>query len=120
MQKLTAALQPGALASVRTAFTELPLTLSQLPDETRIMVILQLQTLTGVAKGLTWINESILDFEDTPETKARFEDTQNASADPRIVRVREVMLDGIRRTVELWSSDAGVADVSVIFPCTGH
>ena len=86
-----------------------PLNSIQLPDESRVLAMQQLQTLAGVAKGLTRSTD-MLSAEDTTSA-AEAEHMQRARRDPRIVRLRETMLAAIRATVELWSTDAGISDV---------
>jgi hypothetical protein len=69
--------------------------------------------LTGVAKGLTRTNDSlfVLDDDDGPAEDAKM---QLAREDPIMLRLRELMLDAIRRVFEAWSTDAGVSDVSLL------
>ncbi|KAI6009284.1 armadillo-type protein [Pisolithus marmoratus] len=61
---------------------------SQLPDEARLVMILQLQTLTGISKGLTRTTDSLLVLEEN----------------------REDIFNAIRSTIEVWSGDASVSD----------
>ncbi|KAG1853381.1 hypothetical protein F4604DRAFT_2044461 [Suillus subluteus] len=49
---------------------------SQLVDETRIIIISQLQTLSGVAKGLTRMQDSLLILDESPEERAEAERLQ--------------------------------------------
>ena len=72
----------------------------------------QLQTIAGVARGLTRTNESLLIFDDSPDIQKELEQMKHARQDQRVVRIREAILDGIRRTVNLWSTDATVGNVS--------
>ncbi|KAI0051285.1 hypothetical protein FA95DRAFT_1676011 [Auriscalpium vulgare] len=81
---------------------------SQLPDESRALAFQQLQTLTGVAKGLTRAAE--LGGLDDPPALEETERMQRARDDPRMLRVREDMVNALRGTVELWSTDAGISD----------
>lgn len=77
------------------------------------MAVQQLATLTGVAKGLTRATDTILALDDSPELQAAMGEMNRARADPRVVKLREAILSGLRTTVELWSTDATVSDVSV-------
>ncbi|KAI0043476.1 hypothetical protein FA95DRAFT_399217 [Auriscalpium vulgare] len=81
---------------------------SQLPDESRALAFQQLQTLTGVAKGLTRAAE--LGGLDDPPALEETERMQRARDDSRMLRVREDMVNALRGTVELWSTDAGISD----------
>ncbi len=78
------------------------------------MAVLQLETLTGVAKGLTRATDTILALDESPELQTAMENMTRARADPRAVKLREAILSGVRSTVELWSTDASVSDVRVV------
>ncbi|KAM6501755.1 hypothetical protein JOM56_001732 [Amanita muscaria] len=54
---------------------------SQLPDQARSMAVLHLETLSGVAKGLTRINEDVFGTDDDPVVKEELEKIQNARDD---------------------------------------
>lgn len=73
------------------------------------MAIQQLQTLAGVAKGLTRTTDTA-GFENSPAAE-EVERMQRARDDNRMVRLREDMLHAIEGTVELWSMDAGISEV---------
>jgi hypothetical protein len=92
-------------------FRVLSLTFGQLPDEAKALAVQQLQTLAAVARGLTRTNESLLIFDDSPDIQKELEQMERAREDPRVIRIREAILDSIRRCVELWSTDAGVSNV---------
>ncbi|KAI0056845.1 hypothetical protein BV25DRAFT_1995352 [Artomyces pyxidatus] len=81
---------------------------AQLPEDARVIAIQQLQTLSGVAKGLTRATD-IAGLDDAPAIEEA-ERMQRAREDGRMVRLREDMLGAIRASVELWSTDAGVSD----------
>ncbi|THG94418.1 hypothetical protein EW026_g7050 [Hermanssonia centrifuga] len=83
---------------------------AQLPEETRALVVQQLQTIAGVARGLTRTNDSLLIFDDSPDMKQETERMRRARQDPRVVRLRDAILDATRRTVDLWCTDASVSD----------
>lgn len=84
---------------------------SQLPEEARAVMILQLQTLTGVSKGLTRTTDSLLVLEESsPADQAEAERLQRARNDYRMMKLREDMFIAIRSTIEVWSGDASVSD----------
>ncbi|KAI0937932.1 hypothetical protein AcW1_002387 [Taiwanofungus camphoratus] len=83
---------------------------AQLPEEARMVAIQQLETISGIAKGLTGTTDSLLVLDDSPATQEETKQMKHARDDPRMIRIREVVLGAIRRTVELWSTDAGVSD----------
>ncbi|KAM6492019.1 hypothetical protein JOM56_012657 [Amanita muscaria] len=62
IQKLTSALQSSVA----------------LPDQARSMAVLHLETLSGVTKGLTRINEDVFGTDDDPVVKEELEKIQNA------------------------------------------
>lgn len=76
------------------------------------MAIEQLRTISGVAKGLTRTAETLLIFDESPEVQEETDRMKRARTDPRVIRLREAILDSTRQTVELWSTDASVGDVS--------
>jgi hypothetical protein len=82
-------------------------------DEARTAVIQQLQTLTGVAKGLTRANDDLFSLEASPELTTEEEKMNRARADPRIVKLRNLVLDALGRAVDIWSADASVSDVCI-------
>ncbi|KAI0350564.1 ARM repeat-containing protein [Trametes cingulata] len=82
----------------------------QLPEEARAMAMQQLETLTGVARGLTRVTDSLLALDESPEVRAAMEDMNRAREDPRVVKLRDAILSAIRGTVELWSMDASISD----------
>ncbi|KAJ3726691.1 armadillo-type protein [Lentinula raphanica] len=73
------------------------------PTEARDICIIQLGTLTGIAKGLTK-TLSFVDghFEDVEEDK-EFQLIQAARQDPRMVQSRESILDAIRGCVKMFN-----------------
>lgn len=86
----------------------------QLPDEARMVVIQQLETLSGVARGLTRTTDSLLIFDDAPEVQEEAQRMRVAREDPRMVKLREGVLNTVTSVVDVWSTDASVSDVS---PC---
>ncbi|KAL4071677.1 armadillo-type protein [Scleroderma yunnanense] len=83
---------------------------SQLPEEARSMMIVQLQTLTGVSKGLTRTTDSLLVLEESSADQVEVERLQRARDDYRMMKLREDLFGGIRSTIEVWSADASVSD----------
>lgn len=81
------------------------------------MTILHLETLSGVAKGLTRTFDSIsvLESESELNVQAQAENIRLARDDPRATKLREVIFAAIRGVVELWSIDAGVGNVRPCF-----
>jgi hypothetical protein len=84
-------------------------------DQARTDLIQHFQILTGVAKGLTRANEALFALDSDEETSAEVEKMLRAQEDPRVSRLRDVILDAVRRTFEGWSTDAAISDVGVIF-----
>ncbi|KAM6493511.1 hypothetical protein JOM56_011645, partial [Amanita muscaria] len=56
--------------------------------------VLHLETLSGVAKGLTRINEDVFDADDDPVI-------QNARVDLRMIKIREDIYGILRRVGQL-------------------
>jgi hypothetical protein len=77
------------------------------------VAIVQLQTLSGVAKGLTRTTDSLLIIDETPAERAEAERLQRARDDYRMVKLRETLFAAVRSASELWSTDASVSDVSL-------
>ncbi|EAU87903.1 hypothetical protein CC1G_01550 [Coprinopsis cinerea okayama7 len=94
VQKLVAAIQNSAT----------------LPEEARSVVILQLEILSGVAKGLTRANEGLYsEDEDDPAIKAELDKIKAAREDPRMHKLREDIFLSIGKIVEIWSTDAEIS-----------
>uniref|UniRef100_A0A0W0G8H2 Uncharacterized protein n=1 Tax=Moniliophthora roreri TaxID=221103 RepID=A0A0W0G8H2_MONRR len=83
---------------------------SSLPPEAREMVILQLETLAGIAKGLTGgsTNDGLSVLEDETESEAALEAVKSARRDPRMAQLRQNILDAVRACVEVLGHDAGI------------
>lgn len=79
------------------------------------MTIIQLQTLTGVAKGLTRTADSLF-FDESPTEQLETGRMARAREDPRMVKLRDSMFSAISTTLEYWSTDAAVSDVRCISP----
>jgi hypothetical protein len=114
VQKLVEALNSSA--HVRALSDSVPPTLKstmdQLPEEARMVAILQLQTLTGVAKGLTRTADSLLVLDESPAEQGETDSVMRAREDIRMVKLREALFSTVTTTVELWCTDASVSDVS--------
>lgn len=89
---------------------------AQLSDEARASTILQLEILSGIAKGLTRSEDGFAILEDDPEVVADTTAVQLARDDPRAVKLRENIFAAIRGVVELWSLDVEISHVSYFFP----
>ncbi|KAG9308679.1 armadillo-type protein [Chiua virens] len=83
---------------------------SRLPEEARAVAIIQLQTLSGVAKGLTRTADTLLIIDETPVERAEAERLRRARDDYRMVKLRENLYAATRSSFELWSTDASVSD----------
>jgi hypothetical protein len=79
------------------------------------VIIVQLQTLTGVAKGLTRTADSLF-FDESPTEQLETGRMAQAREDPRMVKLRNAMFSAITTTLEYWSTDAAVSDVRLL--CT--
>ena len=85
-----------------------------------MLAIQQLDTLSGVAKGLTRLADGILIFSDRDqeeEQNGHLELIHRARDDLRMVKLREQIFGALRVVVELWSTDAEVAAVRFFFLC---
>ncbi|TDL27101.1 ARM repeat-containing protein [Rickenella mellea] len=83
---------------------------SQLPEEARAVAILQLQTLTGCAKGLTRATDVLFTLDESPSTQEEVDRMKRTREDPRMEKLRDAIIQGIRGTMELWSNDATTGD----------
>ncbi|KAH9886674.1 ARM repeat-containing protein [Cubamyces lactineus] len=101
---------PAIVSPVVAKLFEALQSAGQLPEEARAMAVQQLETLTGVARGLTRVTDSLLAQDESPEVQAALKEMNRAREDPRVVKLRDAILSAIRGTVELWSTDASVCD----------
>jgi hypothetical protein len=83
----------------------------KVPEDARNSAILQLQTLTGVAKGLTRMADPIIVLEESDDDEAQAARMRSAYEDPRMIGLRTSIFTAMRGTVDLWSMDASVSDV---------
>ncbi|KAF8064415.1 armadillo-type protein [Lyophyllum atratum] len=82
-----------------------------LPDEARTITIHQLETLSGVAKGLTRSTDGLVILgERDSESQAKMDEMMRARDDPRTVKLRESISAALRGVVDLWSTDAGISN----------
>jgi len=87
-----------------------------MPDEARAMVILQLEILSGVSKGLTRSTEGLYgDDDEDPAVQAELEKLRIAREDPRMQRIREETFSSIQRIFDIWSMDAEISHVRLFF-----
>ncbi|KAF9269125.1 ARM repeat-containing protein [Marasmius fiardii PR-910] len=84
---------------------------SPTPLEAREQIVLQLETLSGIAKGLTDSSSGDTLLDDDPELDVPREVLKAAREDERTVRLRQNILDAIRACVEIFGHDAGIAQV---------
>ena len=79
------------------------------------MAILQIQTLTGCAKGLTRTSDVLFSYEDgDTKEKKEYEKLLRAREYPRMVRLRESITQAIQGIMAIWSGDATTADVRFV------
>jgi hypothetical protein len=88
-----------------------------MPDESRAVTIIQLHTLTGVAKGLTRTADSLF-YDESPTEQLQTGELARAREDPRILKLRNTIFSAISTTLEYWSTDAAVSDVRYTFLTT--
>jgi len=92
----------------------------QLPEAARHLTIQQLQALTGIGKGLTRASDSPLAIDDSVEALEETERLTRAWEDARMAGLRNLLMQAITSTVELWSTDASVGDVGVLSLSSNH
>lgn len=92
----------------------------QLPEDARHLAIQQLQALTGVAKGLTRVSDSLLAIDDSAEALEETERLNRAREDVRMSGLRSLLMQAITSTIELWSTDASVGDVGILYLLGNH
>ena len=88
-----------------------------------MVVIQQLQALVGCARGLTRTSDIFASFDDSPLVRDETAKLQRAREDPRMVRLRAAIVQGIETTMVMLSEDASTADVCICFhqySCTPH
>lgn len=78
------------------------------------MCILQLEILSGVARGLTRTTDALLTFDESPDSLAEAQRIKTAREDLRMVKLRGRMFDAIRACVEVWSADVSVGHVRLL------
>lgn len=80
----------------------------QLPDDARNFIILHLETLAGIAKGLTRVTDDLLDLDDDVREQLILRHIKVARDDERMTRLRDGVLGAITRCVEAVGQDTGV------------
>lgn len=77
------------------------------------MTILHLETLSGVAKGLTRTVDgmTVLEDETDPAYQAEAEKIKHAREDSRAVTLRNNIFSAIRGVTERWSADSAIGQV---------
>ncbi|KAG6814952.1 hypothetical protein H0H93_011532, partial [Arthromyces matolae] len=84
----------------------------KLIDEARSILINELETLSGVAKGLTRSNDGLAVLgERDSEIQASLAEVERAREDPRVSRLQKSISDTLEAVFNLWSTDAGVSSV---------
>ncbi|KAF8637543.1 hypothetical protein AX17_002750 [Amanita inopinata Kibby_2008] len=79
-----------------------------LPEEARSMAILHLETLSGIAKGLTRLSEDVFVTEDNPALQVELEKIRKARDDLRMIKLRDDIYGTLRSVVDIWSTDASI------------
>lgn len=73
--------------------------------------------MTGCARGLTSASDLLFILDDSDPGQAKLAEMNIAREDPRMVRLRQDILVGLGRAMQLWSVDVEVADVrSCLYP----
>jgi len=75
----------------------------QLPNEIRVVITSQLQTLSGATKGLTRAQDLLLIVDELSEYRAEAERLPRARDNYRMVKVREDLFTIVSHTATLWS-----------------
>ena len=83
----------------------------QLPEDARYLAIQQLQALTGVAKGLTRVSDPLPALDGSTEALEETESLNRARENVRMTGLRNLLMQAVTTTIELWSTDASVGDV---------
>lgn len=86
----------------------------QLPEDARNLAVLQLQSLTGVAKGLTRSSDIWISYDGDDKLQEEVARMSRVRADSRVARLRDAIVQGINNVTSLWSTDATTADVSLL------
>lgn len=99
-------------------FAEAQQRFSQFPPEARTTVILQLEILCGIAKGLTRTPSPaeglLLSFEEEPGLRKELDEINAARDDGRMANLRQMIISAVGRCVEVFGSDVGVGQVRCI------
>ncbi|KNZ71941.1 Importin-13 [Termitomyces sp. J132] len=96
-------------------FSDSSLTFVQLPDEARMIIINEVETLSGVAKGLTRSTDGLVILgERDSESQASLEAMERVREDPRVLSLRKTISDTLEAVVNIWSTDAGISNVPTL------
>ncbi|KAH9477137.1 Importin-13 [Psilocybe cubensis] len=80
------------------------------PEEAQLSITLHLETLAGIAKGLTRSSDGlVLEDDSDPDVQAQIESIKQAREDPRTIKIRESIFAAIRAVVELWSAHSDIS-----------
>lgn len=108
---------PSLEAIVRPVVEKLSQTLQnarELPEDSKSLAVIQIETLRGVAKGLTRTHDGMAAFEDSPDVQAEVDKMKRAREEPRMVRLRKDVLDVLFGVIDVWSTDMEVSSVSLL------
>jgi hypothetical protein len=78
-----------------------------------MVIIQQIQTLVGCARGLTRTSDVFAALEESPQVQEETAKVQRAREDPRMVRLRLAIVQGIEGTMALLADDVTTADVCI-------
>ncbi|KAG6828197.1 hypothetical protein H0H92_008816 [Tricholoma furcatifolium] len=85
---------------------------SSVPDEAHTIIINELETLSGVAKGLTRSTDGLVILgERDSESQAQLEAMERAREDPRAVNLRKYISNTLEGVLSVWCTDAGISAV---------
>ncbi|KAF9495545.1 ARM repeat-containing protein [Pleurotus eryngii] len=103
---------PSLEAIVRPVVEKLSQTMQnarELPEDSKSLAVIQIETLRGVAKGLTRTHDGMAAFEDSPDVQAEVDKMKRAREEPRMVQLRKDVLDVLSGVIDVWSTDMEVS-----------
>ncbi|KAG8926042.1 hypothetical protein FRC01_009412 [Tulasnella sp. 417] len=80
------------------------------PEEARTSTVAQLHALSGCAKGLTNNTDPLLEFSTADEDMESVRLMDQARQDPRMVELRNKIIQVLTLAMSIWSADAEVGD----------
>ncbi len=83
----------------------------QASEESRTACVAHLQAISACAKGLTNSADFTVELSTDEEDRERILKMEKARADPRMEALRARILEAVRATMSIWSSDAEVGEV---------